>query len=77
MTSSNTDPQPDDSTGLEPGGSVPPGETPPGESSTSGAVRSQPDLPSGGANKVVYGIVIAVAVLAALTFVGYAIGLMT
>jgi len=31
------DPDPADTPGLEPGGSVRPGDTPPGESSTSGA----------------------------------------
>lgn len=77
MTSPSTDPQPENTTGLEPGGGVPPGETPPGEASTTGGVaRQQPDLPSGTTNKVVYGIILAITALAVLTFVGYAVGLM-
>lgn len=36
-----TDPRPDTTTGLEPGGGVPPGETPPGEASVS-AVHVDP-----------------------------------
>lgn len=75
MTSPSTDPQPEQTPGLEPGGSVTPGDTPPAEASTSGAVRNQPDLPSQGTNKAVYGVIIAVAVLAAVTFIGYAVGL--
>ena len=75
MTSPSTDPQPENTTGLEPGNGVNPGDTPPGEASTSGAVRNQPDLPGSGANKAVYGVIIGVGVLAALTFAGYAAGL--
>ena len=75
MTSPSTDPQPENTTGLEAGNGVNPGDTPPGEASTSGAVRNQPDLPSSGANKAVYAVVIGLGVVAALTFVGYAIGL--
>lgn len=75
MTSPSTDPQPEQTTGLTSGNSVPPGETPPGEASTSGVVRNQPDLPSAGANKVVYAVILGLTALGALTFVGYAVGL--
>ena len=72
-----TDPQPEDTTGLEPGGGVPPGETPPGEgSTTSGVTRYQPDLPSARTNKLVYAVILGLTAVGALTFVGYAIGLM-
>lgn len=70
------DPDPETTVGLEPGGGVAPGDTPPGEASTTpGTTRHQPDLPSGRANTLVYGAIVALAVLAALFFVGYAIGL--
>ena len=75
MTSPSTDPQPEHTPGLEAGGGVTPGDTPPGEASTSGAVRNQPDLPSSGANKLVYGIILGLAALTALYFIGYAVGL--
>lgn len=76
MTHSDADPQPDRTSGLEPGGSVPPGETPPAEASTTpGVTQHQPDLPSRTSNKVAYGLIIAVIVVVALMFVGYAVGL--
>lgn len=75
MTSPSTDPQPEQTPGLEPGGGVVPGDTPPGEASSPGVTNRQPDLPSGRTNKVVYGVILAVVLLSVLTFVGYAIGL--
>lgn len=76
MSSPPTDPQPEQTPGLEPGGGVAPGDTPPGEASTTGGVsREQPDLPSAGANKAVYAVILGVVALSVLTFIGYAIGL--
>ncbi|MCL3862895.1 DUF6480 family protein [Actinotalea sp. K2] len=78
MTSPGTDLDPDQTPGLEPGGSVAPGDTPPAETSTTGGVkREQPDLPSGRTNKVVYGLILGVVALVVLMFVGYAVGLIT
>lgn len=70
------DPQPENTPGLEPGNGVAPGDTPPGEASTTGGVkREQPDLPSAGANKAVYAVILGLVLVGALTFVGYAVGL--
>lgn len=77
MSFPSTDPQPEQTPGLEPGGGVSPGDTPPGESSTTGGVkREQPDLPSAGANKAVYAVILGLTLLGVLTFVGYAVGLL-
>ena len=46
VTSPSTDPQPENTPGLEPGNGVNPGDTPPGEASTSGNTFREPDLPS-------------------------------
>lgn len=72
---SETDPEPD-RTPTEPGGGVSPGATPPAETSaTAGLGEKQPDLPSRRTNALVYGIIVAVVLLVALLFVGYAVGL--
>lgn len=71
------DPDPETTVGLEPGGGVAPGDTPPGEASTTpGTTRQQPDLPSERSNKVVYGVVVALVLVGALYFLGYAVGLL-
>lgn len=75
MSHENPDPRPEDSPGLEPGGSVSPGDTPPAESSAPGAVDQQPDLPKQGTNKVVYGVIVAVALLVVVMLIGYIVGL--
>lgn len=75
MTSPSTDPQPEQTPGLEPGGGVAPGDTPPGEASTSGVTNEQPDLPSARANAGVYVGILAVVALVVVMLVGYAVGL--
>jgi hypothetical protein len=74
MTAKPTDPDPDNTPGLEPGGGVTPGDTPPVEASTSGNTFREPDLPSGRTNKLVYIGILAVVLVAVLTFIGYALG---
>ncbi len=75
MTANPTDPDPDNTPGLEPGNGVNPGDTPPVEASTSGNTFREPDLPSGRTNKLVYVGILAVALVAVLTFIGYAVGI--
>jgi len=70
------DPDPADTPGLEPGGSVAPGDTPPGESSTSGASYQQPPTASTRANWVAYGVVGVGVAFLLLYFVGYVVGLL-
>ncbi len=70
-----TDPDPDNTPGLESGNGVNPGDTPPGEASTSGNTFREPDLPSGRTNKLVYVGILAVALVAVLTCIGYALGI--
>jgi hypothetical protein len=75
MTAKPTDPDPDNTPGLEPGNGVNPGDTPPVEASTSGNTFREPDLPSARTNKLVYVGILAVALVAVLTFIGYAVGI--
>lgn len=71
MSTGNPDPDPRDTPGLEPGGSVPAGETPPAEGSTSEAgPRHSP--PRGWAKAPLIAIV-TVAVLVAAFFLVYAL----
>jgi hypothetical protein len=74
MTARPTDPDPENTPGLEPGNGVAPGDTPPIEASTSGNAHQEPKLPSSGANKAVYIGILAVVLVAVLTFIGYALG---
>ncbi|KGM08588.1 DUF6480 family protein [Cellulomonas bogoriensis] len=74
--SANADPDPQDTPGLEPGGSVPPGETPPAEtSSTSELADGQPELPSTRTNKVMYGLILGITAVVGIMFVAYALSI--
>ena len=66
VTSPSTDPQPENTPGLEPGGGVAPGDTPPGEASTSGNTFREPDLPSERTNWTLGIILAAVMAITAL-----------
>ena len=70
-----TDPDPENTPGLEPGNGVDPGDTPPVEASTSGNTYREPKLPSSGANKAVYISILAVAALVVVMLIGYAVGI--
>ena len=74
MTSKPTDPDPDNTPGLEPGNGVAPGDTPPGEASTSGNTYREPKLPSERTNKAVYIGIMVVVALVVVMLVAYGVG---
>ncbi|MBQ1097140.1 MULTISPECIES: DUF6480 family protein [Streptomyces] len=73
MSYTNPDPEPERTTGLEQGGGVPPGETPPGESSMSEAGPWEGNNPSKGWAKAPLTVILALVLLVAAGFLGYAL----
>ncbi|MGX1274045.1 DUF6480 family protein [Streptomyces phaeoluteigriseus] len=73
MTHINPDPEPERSTGLEPGGGVPPGETPPAESSMPEAGPQETHNPPKGWAKGPLTLIVVLAVLVAAFFLAYAL----
>ncbi|MEO3763847.1 DUF6480 family protein [Streptomyces sp. B8F3] len=75
MPASSPDPDPDRTTGLEPGGSVPPGETPPAEGSTPGAGPDESHNPTKGWAKGPLFLIALVVMLFAVGYVGFVLAL--
>ncbi|MET9774115.1 DUF6480 family protein [Streptomyces sp. NPDC006367] len=76
MSYTNPDPDPERTTGLEPGGGVPPGETPPAESSLPEAGPREVHNPTKGWAKGPLTLILALVVLIAAGFLAYALALM-
>lgn len=73
MSYTNPDPEPERTTGLEPGGGVPPGETPPAESSLPAAGPRETHNPTRGWAKAPLALILLLVVLVAAFFLVYAI----
>ncbi|WP_030244888.1 MULTISPECIES: DUF6480 family protein [unclassified Streptomyces] len=73
MSHYSPDPEPERSTGLEPGGGVPPGETPPAESSMPEALPQETHNPPKGWAKGPLTLIIVLVVLIAAFFLAYAL----
>lgn len=76
MNHINPDPDPDRTTGLEPGGGVPPGETPPAESSLPEAGPRETHNPPKGWGPVPLTLILVLCALIAAFFLAYALTLM-
>ncbi|MER6573075.1 DUF6480 family protein [Streptomyces sp. NPDC001093] len=75
MSYVNPDPEPERTTGLEPGGGVPPGETPPAESSMPEARPQETHNPPKGWAKAPLTLILVLVVLVAAFFLAYALAL--
>ncbi|MFF8594029.1 DUF6480 family protein [Streptomyces sp. NPDC015220] len=75
MSYVNPDPDPERTTGLEPGGGVPPGETPPAESSMPEAAPQQPDQTARGWAKAPLILILLLVLVVAVGFLTYALAL--
>ncbi|GAA2238264.1 hypothetical protein GCM10010360_74670 [Streptomyces nogalater] len=75
MSHVNPDPEPERSTGLEPGGGVPPGETPPAESSMPEAGPRETHNPPKGWGKAPLTVILILVILIAAFFLAYALAL--
>ncbi|MFH8499977.1 DUF6480 family protein [Streptomyces coeruleorubidus] len=73
MSHISPDPEPERTSGLEPGGGVPPGETPPAESSMPEAGPRETHNPPKGWAKAPMAVIIVLAVLIAAFFLAYAL----
>ncbi|MEU0390733.1 MULTISPECIES: DUF6480 family protein [Streptomyces] len=75
MSHISPDPEPERSSGLEPGGGVPPGETPPAESSLPEAGPRETHNPPKGWSKAPMAVILILVVLIAAFFLAYALAL--
>lgn len=75
MSYVNPDPEPERTTGLEPGGGVPPGETPPAESSMPEAGPLERHNPPKGWAKAPVALILLVVVLIAAGFLAFALAM--
>lgn len=73
MSFVNPDPEPERTTGLEPGGGVPPGETPPAESSLPEAGPRETHNPPKGWAKAPLALILVLVALVAAFFLVYAL----
>ncbi|GAA0919143.1 DUF6480 family protein [Streptomyces thermoalcalitolerans] len=73
MSYVNPDPEPERTSGLEPGGGVPPGETPPAESSMPEAGPYERHNPTKGWAKAPLTLILLLVVVVAAFFLAYAL----